>query len=130
MPKPTMFRTSSMIITILAGLLLSTSLSANEVNLTENLPYIDIHYAGKAVRIERNQNTDNRLENSFAKTSRPCPPFCIHPMKAAPGVTTVGELELFDFLLTEVRQAQGLLVDARIPDWYNKGTIPGAAFIP
>ena len=130
MPKPIIFRASTVIITVLMGIVLSTNLSANEVNLTENLPYIDIHYAGKTVRIERNQNTENKLDNSFAKTSRPCPPFCIHPMKAAPGVTTVGELELFDFLLTEVRQAQGLLVDARIPDWYNKGTIPGAVNIP
>lgn len=103
---------------------------AEEVNLTEDLPYVDIRYGGETVRIERNQDTSHTLDNSFAKTSRPCPPFCIHPMQAATGVTTVGELELLDFLLTEVRQGRGLLVDARIPDWYLKGTIPGAVNIP
>lgn len=103
---------------------------ANEVNLTEDLPHVDIRYGGETVRIERNQDIAHTLDNSFAKTSRPCPPFCIHSMQAAPGVETVAELELLDFLLTEVRQSRGLLVDARIPDWYLKGTIPGAVNIP
>ncbi len=115
---------------ILVATLWSANTSANEVSLTENLPFIDIRFAGKTVRIERNQDTGHKLDNSFAKTSRPCPPFCIHPIKAAPGVETIAELELFDFLLTDVRQAEGLLVDARIPEWYHKGTIPGAVNIP
>lgn len=123
-------RISPLISYILTGFLITASANANEVNLNEDLPYIDVFFAGKSVRIERNQDTDHKLENSFAKTSRPCPPFCIHPIKAAPGVTTVGELELFDFLLTDLRQKQGLLVDARIPEWYQKGTIPGAVNIP
>ena len=96
-----------------------------EVNLTENLPYVDIVYEGKTVRIQRIQDTNHRLINNFAKTSRPCPPFCIHPMKASIGVETVGELELLDFLMTKVTNDKGLLIDARLPEWYRKGTIPG-----
>lgn len=130
MPKPNTICVSILILFYLSGYRLITNASANDVNLTEDLPFVDIRYAGKTVRIERNPNSENILDNSFAKTSRPCPPFCIHAMKVAPGVTTVGELELFDFLLTEVRQANGLLVDARIPDWYHKGTIPGSVNIP
>ncbi len=120
-------------ILIVCGAILVGQLSqsdANEVNLTENLPHVDIRYGGEIVRIERNQDTSHKLDNSFAKTSRPCPPFCIHSMQAATGVETVGELEVLDFLLTEIRQGRGLLVDARIPDWYLKGTIPGAVNIP
>lgn len=120
----------TLIILILITSIRVDSAFGNEVNLTEDIPFIDIRYAGKTVRIERNQDTEHKLNNSFAKTSRPCPPFCIHPVKAAPGVETVAELELFDFLLTEVKQAEGLLVDARIPEWYHKGTIPGAVNIP
>ena len=130
MPNPKTNCISPVIILVLGGFLLLADAYANEVNLTEDLPFIDIRYAGKTVRIERNQDTGHLLDNSYAKTSRPCPPFCIHPMQAAPGVITVGELELFDFLLTDVRQAQGLLIDARIPEWYHKGTIPGAVNIP
>lgn len=101
-----------------------------EVNLTKELPYVDIEYEGKRVRIQRIQDMENRLTNSFAKTSRACPPFCITPIKAAVGVDTVAELELLDFVLTKVRRNQGLLVDARLPDWHAKGTIPGSINIP
>lgn len=101
-----------------------------EVNITENLPYLDIVHEGETIRIERIQDTANQLNNSFTKTSRPCPPFCIHPIEIAPGVKTVGELELLDFLSKQVRQNTGLLVDARMPEWYEKGTIPGSINIP
>lgn len=114
----------------IAGLAVLPAVLAGDVNITEVLPHVDISYGGKTVRIERIQDTNNTLTNSFAKTSRKCPPFCIHPMSAAPGVATVGELELLDFLLTEVRDGQGLVVDARTPEWHNKGTIPGSVNIP
>ncbi len=113
------------------GLLMTIPLTwALEVNLTQDLPYLDLQYEDKRVRIQRIQDTSHRLDNSFAKTSRPCPPFCIHPMQAAIGVETVGELELLNFLATKVRTNRGLLVDARLPDWYQRGTIPGAVNIP
>lgn len=115
----------------LAGFLVFSHLAYGlEVNLTKNLPYVDIEYEGKSVRIQRIQDINHRLTNSFAKTSRPCPPFCIHPMKASIGVETVGELELLDFVMTKVRNDKGLLIDARLPEWYRKGTIPGAVNIP
>ena len=116
---------------VLAGLLIAVPCAgALEVNLAEHLPYLDVQIEGKPVRIQRIQDPSNRLENSFAKTSRPCPPFCIHPMHAAIGVETVGELELLDFLVKKVRTNQGLLVDARLPEWYQRGTIPGAVNVP
>ncbi len=116
---------------VAAGLLMTVSLTwALEVNLTNDLPYLDLQYEGKRVRIQRIQDTSHRLDNSFAKTSRPCPPFCIHPMQAAIGVDTVGELELLDFLVKKVRTNRGLLVDARLPEWYQRGTIPGSVNIP
>lgn len=104
--------------------------TAADVNISEELPHVDITYYGRVVRIERIQDKENKLTNSFSKTSRACPPFCIHPMIAAPGVTTVGEMELLDFLMADVRQGDGLLVDARTPAWHKKGTIPGAVNIP
>lgn len=115
----------------LVGLLLPLSTaSALDVNLTDELPYLDVEHEGEQVRIQRNQDTENRLTNSFSKTSRPCPPFCIHPMQAAIGVETVGEVELLDFLVRRVRTGEGLLIDSRLPEWHRKGTIPGAVNIP
>lgn len=106
------------------------SVVALDVNLTSTRPYVEVKVKGNMIRIERNQDKNNKISGFFAKTSRPCPPFCIHPIKAAPGVDTVGEVEVFDFLANEVRHGSGLLVDARTSDWYAKRTIPGAVNLP
>jgi len=49
----------------------------------------------------------------------------------APGVETIGELEVIGYLR---RIAEGdesiLVIDSRTPDWVAKGTIPGAVNIP
>ncbi len=103
---------------------------ALDVNITKDIPFIEIPYGGETIRIQRIQDTSHMLTNSYAKTSRVCPPFCIHPMKAAPGVETVGEVELLNFLDTKVRQNTGVLIDARLPSWFKKGTIPGSVNVP
>ncbi|MCG6869623.1 MAG: rhodanese-like domain-containing protein [Gammaproteobacteria bacterium] len=81
--------------------------------------------------IVREQDTKHTVDPAFAKTSRPCPPFCIQPMTLAPGVETIGELELIDYVR---RRSEGeediLIVDSRTPDWVARGTIPGAVNIP
>ncbi len=116
---------------MLGGVFGSTQLAnAQSVNITQNLPAFEVTIGNKKLRIERIQDTNNRLTNSFSKTSRKCPPFCIHPMKAAPGIETVGELELLDFLKDSVETGKGLLIDARIAKFYDKGTIPGSVNIP
>jgi rhodanese-related sulfurtransferase len=115
---------------LMGSLVCAEQLLAREVNLAPNLPYLDITYEGEQIRIERIQDTENHLANSFTKTSRPCPPFCIHPIRAAVGVETVGELELMDFLIGKVRTGEGLLIDSRTPEWFQKGTIPGSINIP
>jgi rhodanese-related sulfurtransferase len=122
-------RTVHRIVAATAWLLAGPAL-AQDVRLTEDLPHVDIRYGGQTVRVERIQNQENILNGAFAKTSRPCPPFCIHAMSVAPGVKTVGELELIDFLLTDYKDGSGLLIDARTPDWYGKGTIPGSVNLP
>jgi hypothetical protein len=101
-----------------------------EVKIDENLPYMDVVHDGKTVRVQRIQDQENMLAGGFAKTSRKCPPFCVHPINAAPGVTTVGELELLQFVKGHVEKGTGLLIDARTPDWHQKGTIPGSINIP
>jgi len=119
----------------LAVLLLSLSLIpqtfAEEVNITKDLASIKAQHQGKTVNIKRAQDTMNIVNPDFSLTSRPCPPFCIQPMQAAPGVETLGELELLDYL--QKRSAGDdsiLIIDSRTPDWVAKGTIPGSVNIP
>lgn len=104
--------------------------TAQEVRITQDMAVRDIEIDGKLVTFERIQDGSNTLTGEFAKTSRPCPPFCIHPMAAAEGVETIGELELMDFLDGPVRKGSGLLIDSRVPEWYVKGSIPGAINVP
>lgn len=122
--------------TIAAGLLtaaamtLPTGALAVDVMLTDYLAYLEVKHDDRLVRVERIQDQENVLNDGFAKTSRKCPPFCIQPMKVAPGVATVGEAEIFRFMERQLAQGTGLLIDARTPSWHEKGTIPGSINIP
>jgi len=105
--------------------------SALKVKIDSNLPSVTVMHKGRPLVIQRNQNSDNTIVKDFALTSRACPPFCVQPMTVLPGVKTIGELELLDFLK---RKSDGdkslLIIDSRTPDWVAKGTIPGSINIP
>ena len=110
--------------------LLAPAVSALEVKLTPDRDYVEVIHQGRLVKIMRIQDQDHKLEGSFAKTSRKCPPFCIQPMEVAPGVKTIGQVELFDFMEQDLLDGTGVLIDARTPSWWKRGTIPGSINIP
>lgn len=115
---------------ILPAQMLHAADNKNIVNITHDIASIEVMHQGIPITIRRIQDTENRLADDFTKTSRPCPPFCIHPIEAVKGVRTIGELELMDFLQNDVAIEQGLLIDARMPNWHNSETIPGAVNVP
>lgn len=125
-----MIKKKSLIVNLLALSLLLSPLQASEVNILENLPYVDIDVDGKPVRIQRIQDTKHKLTNSYTKTSRPAPPFSIQPFQPIKGVETVSELDVLDFLKNQVALNKGILLDARMPKWNRAGTIPGSTNIP
>lgn len=94
------------------------------------MPYIDVMHNGKVVRIKRIQERGNIIDLDFALTSRPCPPYCIQPIKLAPGVETIGELEILKYLQQSVNDKSVLVIDSREAEWLTKGMIPGAINIP
>lgn len=110
--------------------IISTSALAMEVKITKDLESVPVHHDGKFIKIQRIQNQSNVLAGGFTKTSRKCPPFCIQPLYVAPGVTTVSELELLEFIDKKLEIGKGMVIDARTPAWYAKGTIPGSINIP
>lgn len=116
---------------LVAGAALGQSGSGQKpVYITEKLPYLDVVHNGQKVRIERIQDNGNRLIDDYSRTSRPCPPFCLHPNQIAPKVDTFAELEVLEFLRTEVKSGSGLLIDTRLPEFYRAETIPTATNIP
>ncbi|MEG7521618.1 MAG: rhodanese-like domain-containing protein [Chromatiales bacterium] len=82
------------------------------------------------ISILRNQDTDAVIEFNFARTSRPCPPFCAQPMQLDKSVETIGEVELVAFMQGPLADGSGLLIDARTEEWHERGTIPGSINIP
>jgi len=115
---------------VVFSLLASSVMAELDVKISPAKEFVEIPYEGNVVRIQRIQDKENVLSGGFTKTSRACPPFCIQPILVAPGVTTIGELELLDFLESKVKDNQGVLIDARVPSWHAKGTIPGSINIP
>ena len=104
--------------------------TAQDVRITEDIVQVEYGFNGKTYVISRNQDPDARIPDAYAKTSRPCPEFCIQPMIIHEGVNTYGELELLTFLQEKVDKGHGFLIDSRTSDWYAKGTIPGAVNLP
>ncbi|WP_456406960.1 rhodanese-like domain-containing protein [Thiolapillus sp.] len=124
---------------LFAGLVTSTALVAEEVKvggdskfvpLTNGKPYIYVVHEGSSIKVQRVQDRNYELSGHFAKTIQPCPPFCLNPMLPAPDVEPYGEVEMFDFMEKSLRDGKGILIDARTPSWFSKGTIPGAVNIP
>ncbi len=118
---------------VIAALVAAGPAVAEGVNITPDMPSVTIETSSGPVEISRIQDPENVVtdpENvvtgEWAKTSRPCPNFCIQPMSPAPGVTTIGELELIALL----QDPETTVVDSRTPDWYMGGTIPGAVNMP
>lgn len=106
---------------------LAAPVAAQEpVNIRPDIPTVTVQTPSGPVEIQRIQDNANEVTGEWARTSRPCPPFCIQPMTPAPGVTTIGEIEMLDMLADNA----AIVVDSRTPDWFEGGTIPGAINIP
>ncbi len=101
-----------------------------KVKLTPEKETVQVLHQGRMVDVQRNQDVENLVDPMWAKTSRECPPFCIEPKVPAPGVELITEVELFEFMEKHVNPGTGLIIDARLPDWYLRGTIPGSVNIP
>ncbi|MDP2833855.1 MAG: rhodanese-like domain-containing protein [Pseudomonadota bacterium] len=105
--------------------------SEKPVNITQTVKAVEVMHQGKKVKIERNPDTENMLDPDFSLTSRPCPPYCIQPMYLAPGVETIGELEILEYLKKLGRDASVMVIDSRDGDWpLRSGIIPGAVLLP
>lgn len=91
---------------------------------------VDFMVDGKKISISRNQDNANTVDSKFNKTSRACPPFCIQPAVLAPGVETIAELEMLDYIQAMHNGEDVVVQDSRTPEWHARGHIPGTVSIP
>lgn len=112
------------------GAKLRVGASETFIPITKDKPHLHVVHEGSSVKIQRIQDPNYELSGYFAKTIRKCPPFCIQPITPDPRVSAIGEVELFGFMETDLRNGKGVLIDARTPSWHKKGTIPGSVNIP
>ncbi len=111
----------------------TVSLFAKEnvlVKITEDIPYLYVNHMGQKIKVARIQDTNNILSDDYTKTSRACPPFCIHPTKINDEIQTIAEVEIANFLKDKVPTQKGVVIDARLKSWYELETIPSAINIP
>jgi rhodanese-related sulfurtransferase len=118
------------------GLVLSAS-TASSGQITESLETVEVMHGGERITITRTEDKAAQIPDAYLKTGRHCPPFCIQPISIAPGVETIGELEVLHHLdqahpndASLIGTPPVLVVDSRTPEWMARGTIPGSVNIP
>ena len=129
-----LFSKSKIIVGAISAVVLSTGVIGNSIaggiKITPSVASVTVDHNGTEVVVERNQDPSAVVKGSWIKTGRRCPPFCVQPIIAAPGVKTVGIGEVVDFMRTDMATGAGTIVDARTSDWYARGTIPGSINFP
>lgn len=125
-----MIKNKSLIASLISLSLFISTLNALEVNITKDLPYVEVTINDKNIKIQRIQDTGHKLTNSYTKTSRPTPPFGIQPFQPIKGIETVSELDVINFIKDVLPLSKGLLIDARMPKWHRAGSIPASTNIP
>jgi rhodanese-related sulfurtransferase len=119
---------------LLLSLILSTAFAQSNddtlIKITNSISAISTNDSGKKILIKRVQDPQHRLTDDYTKTSRPCPPFCIQPIKVNPNIDTIAELEVLAFMQKKMVTNEGLLIDARLKSWFELETIPSAINLP
>ena len=125
------FKKSLLGFSLVAGIMASGLVLAEKGSITPTIKSVDVIHNGKPVTITRTTDKDAVIPKAFSKTSKACPPFCVQPMQAAPGVETVGELVVLGYLQRSSNtDLSVLVVDSRTAEWVQRGTIPGSVNSP
>lgn len=117
--------------TLTAPPVFSDAKSGKEIApIKPDVPYIFVVHNGRSVRIERDVNDSFRarstIRGALSINSTACPPFCLQPLQLEIPVQTIAEAELIDFMLTDLRDDNGLIIDVRNKNSYQVATIPGS----
>jgi len=115
-------------IVVFIGIVVLNAGQFDKVRITPKMSYLYVYHKGKAVKVHRIQDTENKLTGEYARQFRPEKD--IQPIKIHKNIQTIAEVELLHFMKTKVNNKQGLLVDLRDKEEYIKESIPSAVNIP
>ena len=73
-----------------------------EINITRGTASVTVEHQDREVTVSRNQDPRGVAAAPWNRTGRNCPPFCVQPMVAAPGVATVGISEVVEFMKNDL----------------------------
>jgi len=106
---------------------MSSSLAAETLPVTADAVFT---FNGQEFVISRSSTPNSETLNAISQANSDCPAPCLSPMAVAQDVPTLGELDVIQFMSSDVAAGDGLLIDARLPDDRATGFIPASVNIP
>ncbi len=111
------------------GLCATTSFAEDSSTFVPVIPgvkSIEMNLNGEKFTLMRNQTAGNKISSLYETTNRGVS----QPIKLAPDVETLGELEFIDYMKKAQTDNSIAIIDSRKPGWYAKLRIPGAINVP
>lgn len=112
---------------LVTGLGMTTALVAQDAGQLTEVSFL---LNGQERTIVQGDSVDATAVASLFDRAPDCVGICLAPLVAAEGVTTVGELEVIDFVSSVVANGDGLLIDSRDPDARQIGAIVSSVNLP
>lgn len=106
------------------GAISASGVAAQEVS---NASFL---FQGQEIAITQAQRPDAIAPARYFAPDEACAPLCIAPDVAAPGVATVSERAVIDFMAQNVATGDGLLIDSRLPADRALGFLPTSVSVP
>lgn len=102
----------------------------NIAPLKPDVPYLFVTHQGRSIRVERDIDASylarGNIRGTLIQNAKSCPPLCLLPMTLDIPVDTWGENEIIDFMLNDMRDKRGTMIDIRSKSTYDIATIPGS----
>lgn len=118
-----------LVATIVVGLFSSSIFAEDEekfVPISKGVKSIEMNLNGETFTLMRNQTKGNKISPFYDSTTQGIP----QPIVLAPGVETLGELELIEYMNKAQTDENIAIIDTRTPGWFARLRIPGAINVP
>ncbi len=113
-------------IVLVSALLLGSHHTQASSEIKKGMVSFSVELNGSACTIKRNQTKDHKIHPLYETTDRGKPT----PIKLAPGIETLGELEFIDYMIEAQFDESIMVIDTRTEKWHQSLRIPCTKNIP